>query len=119
MKGYFQIEISKIQRIESRKLDSTRKLYRTQFSEQIDDMIYIMGIEEIILLLDSNSTREELDRIDKDPTHIINVVCQNIKRPNRTVPFSMKKLWSRTKVMFWKTMKSKSKGNEIDCELMN
>ena len=58
----------------------------------------------MILGLNINSTREELDRVDEDLSYIINVARRNIKSPNRIVPFSMKKLRNRIKVMFWKVI---------------
>ena len=71
----------------------------------------------MIMALNNRSIREEFDRIDEILSFIINIVRCNIEDPNRTVPFSMKKLVSRTKVLFWKVVKSKVQRKSIDNNL--
>ena len=63
-------------------------------------MIHAMELDKTIMELNNRSMREELDRIDKILTHIMNIVRRSIEGPNRTVPHSMKKLVSRIKVLF-------------------
>ena len=72
----------------------------------------------MIMALNNRSIREEFDRIDEILSFIINIVRCNIEDPNRTVLFSMKKLVSRTKVLFWKVVKSKVQRKSIDNNLM-
>ena len=70
------------------------------------------------LNLNMQLIKEELDRIDKILTYTMNVVWKNIEGLNRTVPFSMKKLISHTKILFWKLVKLQAQGKAIDRELM-
>ena len=81
-------------------------------------MIYVMELDKIILNLNERSTIEELDRVDEIMTHVMNIVRNNIEGPNQTILFLMKKLLSRTKVLFWKSLKAKSQGKMIDNDLM-
>ena len=92
LESYFNIGNEKIQKIKSSKLDLQWKLYRIAFLEQIKDIIYIIELDKIILNLNVQSIKEELDRIDEILTHTMNIVQKNIEGLNRIVSFSMKKI---------------------------
>ena len=77
-----------------------------------------MELDKMILNVNERSIIEELDRVDEIMMYTMNIIRKNIEGPNQTVLFSIKKLLSRTKVLFQKSLKAKSQGKIIDNDLM-
>ena len=66
------MSIEKLDKIEHNKIDSNRKSYHVKFQEITENMIYASGIDRIILALKPQiATKEELEKIDEEITHIM------------------------------------------------
>jgi len=101
LEQYFKISIDSLDMIKHNKINSNKKSYRLKFQEITENIILATGINRTIISLKPNTaTREELESIDSELTHIMNCARKQIEGPQRTVPYSKTKLKSRNEVLY-------------------
>ena len=74
----------------------------------------IYNIENKLELIQNRPTHQDIERIDKVITRILNVARKKVERMKRSILFSIEKEKRRAALLFWKRITNSLLGKRID-----
>jgi len=116
---YFAIVSSDYDYADNVILDPTKRSHREKFVQKLDEYIDQLDIEETVnRLCNSSITGKEIDRLDKSITFVLDSARKYVEGNTRTVLFTHKKMKIRTAMLYYKALKNKIAGKNVDEVMM-
>jgi len=87
--------------------------------QKLDEYIDQLDLEETVnKLCNSSITGKEIDRLDNSITFILESARKYVEGNIRIVPSSSQKIKKRTALLYYKALKNKAAGKNVDEEMM-
>ena len=65
-------------------------------------------------LIEGNSSKQQLEMIDKDITYALNKVYKKIEGPWKGIPHSKENVWRNAMLQYWKAMLQRMRGEMVN-----
>ena len=96
-------------------MNLARRSYCKKFEELLEEQLDQIEIEdELFQVMNSLLSKQTLEKIDNNITHVLNVVWKKIEGPTRIIPYSKTKAIHRAYLLFWKTKKKQAQNKYVD-----
>jgi len=116
---YFSIAPSDYDYVDNVILDPTKRSHRENFMQRLNEYIDQLDLEETVnRLCNSSITEKEIDRLDDSIVFVLDSARKYFEGNIRTVPLSSQKMKRRTVLLYYKALKNKAAGKNVDEEMM-
>ena len=120
VKEYFDINTSKYDKSETRKLNPANRRHRNEFKETLEQFIEQTKLgERTSTICNGKVTQHEMNVLDELITYVLSAARKKVEGVQRNIPYSITKQVKESKVKYIKGLINKKRGRRVDEGALN
>ena len=117
LEDYFEESLTVIDKMSFQMINPSRKSHRQKYKEELEKIIDIMNFETTFNQhYNRYATKEIIDQVDRDITHILNSARKKVAGRKRSIPYSKEKSQKIVSLRDWKGRLGLLQGRRVSHE---